>query len=264
MAKEIEKEIEQFGQKIPDEPVVEPEVKTPTVEEQLVALQGKLDTATKERDEYKTGLSTAHSKLTKADQEIKKQADLRAEIDDLKELQKMGFALMAEGKTPDEGVEPERKQELSKLFDSKVSELDQKRQMREYQGKIVSYQGRTEALGLTEDDPEYWDIQDAATSFKFQKAEALLKRIEKSKEVKPTDTKEEKAESEEERINKLVDEKLRLKMEEKGMLVSEAGGPSGAKPNDEEIRKNYRENPDNPKVRTAYHEYLERMGKSHR
>lgn len=250
MVKEVEKETEQFGQKITTDPEPEPEPKTPTAEEQLVTLQEKLDTATKEREEFKTGLSTAHSKLTKADQKLNKQADIQAQIDELKELQKMGFALMADqGKMPEEGFDAEKRQDLSKQFDTKVNELEQKRLLREAQGKMVGYQERTEALGLTEDDPEYWDIQDAATNFKFQKTEALLKRLEKLKEAeKTTDTKETKVESEEDKVNKQVDEKLRQEMEKRGMLESEHGGPSAASQTDAKVMEAYLKNSNDPKA----------------
>jgi len=109
-------------------------------------------------------------------------------------------------------IAKERQQELA----------EQQAQYRQLKETIDGYRKRTENIGLTEDDEEYWEIHDLVTEQKFKRADIKLKKLEEAK-VKPEPKSKE---TEDERIERLAEEKLRAKMEEKGLLSSEPSGPS--------------------------------------
>lgn len=265
MVEKIEKETEQFGQKIPDELVKEPEEKTPTAEERIATLQEERDKLTKERDEAQRGLSTAHSKLTQKDKEIRGKNAVNTRIDGLEEtirilagMQDEKLGELEDGKKTDylgkfddivKGQKTAREQEIAKA---------QQEEDFKHRDELWS---KAKEFGTYEDNDNVAEIYDALMEGKTYKAERILGKLGKTK---PTDTKGDKVESEEERFTKRLEEEKRKWMEEKGMLVSETGGPSGASPNDEQIRKNYRENSDDPKAYREYHAYLTRTGQSHK
>lgn len=262
---EKEKETKEFGQKITTDPDPEPEPTTPTLEEQLTALQSEKESLTKERDEATKGLKTAHSRLTDKDKEIRGKNAVNTRIDGLEETTRVLVGMLNERLASGELDESQKTDYLAK-FDAVVKEQkatsDQavvKAQQEEDYKHRDELWSKAKEFGTYEENDNVAEIYDALMEGKTYKAERIIKKLEKT-----TDTKEKKVESEEERINKLVDEKLRLKMEEKGMLESETGGPSGASPNDEQIRKNFRENPNDPKAYQEYHAYLTRTGQSHK
>lgn len=264
---EKEKETEQFGAKIPVEEEKPPEEKTPTLEEQLATAKAEKETLTKERDEATKGLKTAHSRLTEKDKEIRGKNAVNTRIDGLEETIRILAGMQDERLASGELDEGKRADALVK-FDDIV-----KRQKADREQETVKAQqeedfkhrdelwSKAKEFGTYEENDSVAEIYDALIEGKTYKAERILGKLERTK---TTDTKEKKVESEEERINKLVEEKLLQKMQEKGMLESETGGPSGASPDDEQIRKNFRENPTNPKAYREYHAYLDRTGQSHK
>lgn len=111
----------------------------------------------------------------------------------------------------------------AEIAEEEKREVDaQQTRIRETQETISGYQKRVEVLGLTEDSEDYLDIKDWVESGKYPRAEVRLKKLEKGKPV------EKPKETEDERVNRLVEEKLRAEMEKKGMLSSDTGSPSGS------------------------------------
>lgn len=89
---------------------------------------------------------------------------------------------------------------------------------------LQELQQRTEALGLTDDDEQYIEIKKLAVTMdpdNLKLAKIKIKKLEDAKMPKA------KTETEEERINRLVEEKLRVKLQEAGMLQPEGAKPSG-------------------------------------
>lgn len=94
------------------------------------------------------------------------------------------------------------------------------RKIRQIQEAVAGYQRRTETLGLSETDEEYWELRDLVTEGKYQRAEIKLKKLEAAK-VKP------KEEAVVDASPFISEEAKRKWMEEHGLLESEAGLPSG-------------------------------------
>ena len=217
-----------------------PEVETPTAEEQIATLQQEKETLekeraalTKERDEKDKGLKTAHARLTEKDKEIRSKNAVNTRIDGLEETIRI-LAGMQDEKLGE--LEDGKRTDYLGKFDDIVKrqkadrdqEIAKTQQEEDYKHRDELW-SRAKEFGTYEDNDNVAEIYDALMEGKIYKAERIIKKLEK-----PTDTKkEDKVESEEERINKLVEEKLRVKMEEKGMLESETGGPSGGTVPDE-------------------------------
>lgn len=99
---------------------------------------------------------------------------------------------------------------------------------------------RIQEAGLDPNDERLDDFQDAFEDAqedgRFGKAERKLNRIlSKVKEPKGKG----KSETDEERIERLAEEKLRAKMEEQGLLITETGGPSASSGSWLEFEKRY-------------------------
>ena len=260
--KEKEKETEQFGAKIPVEEEKPSEEKTPTLEEQLVAAKAEKQTLEERATTAEKGLKTAHSRLTDKDKEIRGKNAVNTRIDGLEETIRI-LAGMQDEKLGD--LEEGKKTDYLGKFDDIVKRQKAEREQSLIKAQQDEYSQKADAI-FARAEEAFKDDEDSlfqVRTFLMNGADALAEK-KVAKAEKTTDTKEKKVESEEERINKLVDEKLRQKMEEKGMLESETGGPSGASPNDEQIRKNFRENPNDSKAYQEYHAYLTRTGQSHK
>ena len=109
--------------------------------------------------------------------------------------------------------------------------------------------------GQNPEDGKFDDVWEAfdiayAVDGKFERAEKKLGRIlEKKPEVKPSGIKE----TEEERIERLAEEKSNAKLKDLGYLNIEEGGPSAGETRWETVRDKYIEDPDNPKNKAEYH-----------
>ena len=106
------------------------------------------------------------------------------------------------------------------------------------------YRQRVESLGLTEADDDYWTVYDHVISgnpSRLKAADSKLKKLEQAKTK--VEGEEMSKETEEQRIERLAEEKAqtkyRAKLEEKGLLESDAGGPSAASRSFAEIEKGY-------------------------
>ena len=213
-----------------------PSVETPPPEqppeETPEVLKSRLAELNKQLEEAKKGLSTAHQTLTKKDQELKRQADLRSEIEEIKGTLKVYVGLFAEmGQAPVD--DPEAKQKTVEKFNQAVVELETKAKQREYASKANEVWGRTQSLGLTEEDDDYWTIRDALQAGNLERAAAKVAKLEKSKSAAapppPPAAAPPKAptETEEERINRLAEEKAQAILKGSSLYKSDTAVPSG-------------------------------------
>ncbi len=121
----------------------------------------------------------------------------------------------------------------TELAEERRLDAEKKQELiRGVQETINSYAKRTETVGLTEGDLDYWHIKRWVENGDYKPAELLLKKLEKEKPVedKPKET-------EAERVKRLVDEGVLAKMKEKNMLNTDINAPSGAGSSDEEFER---------------------------
>ncbi len=209
----------------------EPAKATPQTDE-VMTLKSML--ATTEQN-----LKATQGMLRKANEEIKTKSDIRAEIDGLKETQKILAAMLQERQVvPEANLEdlPQgKKQDYLKLFEEAQKRVEAKRQQDRVQADLMEtvrqLQGRTETLGLKETDPAYIEIQELVETGRLRTAEAKLKKLESEKEQKSV--KQETPEKE-------TDDQIFLRVARaKGLLKSDTPVPAGGNLNATEVRKLY-------------------------
>ncbi len=240
-------------------PAATPEVMTPTTEEQLKTLQTQLETLKSEKqkteDSYKSEKQKTEDSykglqktLNKTNEELRKQADLKSELAELRDAQRMQAALIAEYlNKPEEGLDEDiksRKPDLLKAFADKEKELEGKRQERlteqrrqDYNRQADDIWTQAQGLKLPENDDGLLDIEDYLRSGNLKRAQAKIAKLQEGKKVATP----EKKESEEDRINRLVEERLNKAMADKGLLKTDSAVPSGRAGSNEDIVKRYAE-----------------------
>lgn len=226
-----------------------PKVETPTTEEKVKSLQTELETIRAEKIKVEDSYKGLQRTLNKTNDELKRQVDLKSELSDLREQQRLQAALIAEYlNKPEETLTEEtqaRKPDLLKSLAIKEKELEQKRaqklvetQRLEYNRQADELWSRASALGLSESDDNLLDIEDYLKAGNLKRAYARLTKLEGEK--KPV-VKQDSQESEDVKINRLVQERLNKAMEEKGLLKTDTPVPSGRSGSKEDIIKRYAE-----------------------
>jgi len=202
------------------------------LEAQIAEMQKQLET----KEESYKGLQRT---LNKTNEELKKRGDYDARLDDLNAKLKILAAIQSESRQSDVDIDsmlPQQKVDYLKRFDDVEKEQQEKRQIKEFQERIKSYQERTLELGLTENDPEYWDIEDAATNGKFQKAEALLLKLKRKSSKEPTEIKEgDKVDDFEAKVKAEVDKRIAEAAKENPLLKTDEAIPSGRAKSAEDV-----------------------------
>jgi hypothetical protein len=228
-------------------PVVPEAPKTPTAEEQLASANAELARIKAELESKDKGLRTAHQTLTQKDKALKEQTDLRVELAEQKEYLKVLAAIVAENKgTETEGLEPEKKQNLLKVFEAKEAELSKKREVELAKQKQEDYNSKADAIWVKAqtlfagNDDMLERVEDYLRTGNLERAE---KRIAKAEgEKKPVEIpKVENKETEDVRIARLVEEGIARKLKEKypDILASDDGKPSGGQSSDDKFMERY-------------------------
>ncbi len=236
-----------------EEIVPKKEESTPTIEEQLDALQAQLkakdDKILSQESSYK-GLQRTVQERT---DELKRQADIGTRIAGIEETNKVLAAMIAEdgGRTDGslEEMPTGRKTDLLKRFDElqanqtkQRAEAEQKAKQDEYNVQAQGIYDRAMALGIKESDSDFWIISDALTKEgNLRKAEAKVSALE-AKKVPEEETSKEETE----------EEIARRYLAKKGLLKSEEGSGGGAGSSREQIIERYIANPDDRKNRADY------------
>jgi len=208
---------------------VEPQA--PTAEEKLESLQTQLTTLTGELEVSKKSYKGLQETVNKKDAEIKRQSNLDSRIEQLGDrIDLIATAIAAGYQTEEvEGLPKDARQDILKQLETQRQELKKKKEeteattkMEALQTTVLDYQKRVESLGLKEEDDAYWQVYDLVTTgdpAKLRRADILLGKLE---------TKPKEKESDEERIERITEEKLRKTLEERGLLTSETGSPSAS------------------------------------
>jgi hypothetical protein len=199
-----------------------------TPESKIAALEAEKGKLAQELENTRKGLATAHQDLTKKDK-LLKSIDYQPAITELNNKISMLTAFIAEnqGKTAGdfETQVKERPADLLAKFQRLEAETKAKQALTQAQAKVDEYKDKVEALGLTESDDDYLEIQDLVERGRFVLAD---KRIAKIQTKKPETKTETPKESEEERISRLAEEKARKYLEDNGLLKKEGASPSSS------------------------------------
>jgi len=204
-----------------------PEVTPPTPEEQLATLQKELDKTKVDLDSRDKGLRTAHQTLTEKDKELKKRTDIDTRLDGFEETQRILAATMSERLASGEGLDPTEKTDYLKQFDDIAKRQKVERETLQAKGQQDEYNRQADAVyvrakeAFKDDEDAIERVEDLLSAGRLERAEARVAKAEK-----PTDTKGESEGDKEEKIRE--DERKKLYEKYPSLLVSDAGGPSGA------------------------------------
>ena len=213
---------------------------SPTTEEQLKALQAQLTESDARNQRMEKSYKGLQTTVNKTNEELKRQSDLRGEIEGLKETQKILAAMLQErGSVSEENLDniPQgKKQDYLKQFEEAQKRIDTKRQMEIAQAKLTEtvkgLQERTEALGLKDNDESYVEIRELVETGLYKTAETKLKKLESKKETNVVEPKKEEPKETEEQIFERIARK-------KGLLKSETIVSAGGNANRTGILQDY-------------------------
>jgi hypothetical protein len=214
------------------------EVKEPTTEvepkpEEPKEPEAKVEQASKEElEQLRTELQKAEGRWQSAQGVISKQNTEIQALKDNQELWKVLIGMRAQ----EMGVsEEEAEQDIQKKkpdFMQQYSMMEQRLEQKRLREKVDSYQAITEEeLGLKPGDEDYDVIQAFVRSGNWKKADKKIESLKSKKTEQPEEKKvDEKKETEEERIERLADEKKKAWLLEKGYVTPEGAEPSAPSP----------------------------------
>lgn len=196
--------------------------------EDIGTLKQQLQQLSEELNQTKKGLSTAHQTLTQKDQELKRRGDLDNKILGIEDRIELLATAIASGRDPGEVDEssdsrPKRQDILADLA-RKKNEQDAKRKQEDYNRQADSVYERAKVV-FADDEDSLDRIDDYLRLGKLEQAERRVAKAEQPKQVVKTESAK-SVESEEQRIDRLVNERLNKVMKEKNLLIDETGGPS--------------------------------------
>ena len=208
----------------PEKTTEEDQTTTPKLEDLMAQVQN----LSKELEQTKKGLSTAHQTITEKDKEIKRRQGLEQTITGIEERIELLATAMATGSRPDETGLTDSKDEVLKALKQKKQEQDTKRKMddelsaqMEFTKRADEIYGKAETI-YGEDEDSLFNIRSLIRAGDLDLAERKLNKAAKAKE-----TTTEKKETEEQRIERLATERLQKELEKRGLLTSETNHPSG-------------------------------------
>jgi len=222
----------------PPQPVTEPQA--PSLEEPIDYKQ-KYEQSDKEA-------RGAQARVTEISRQLKEKELTASRLDTIEDSMQILAGLIAKGGDIDPEHATSYKEEFAALKAKREQEASSIAQM-EYNQKATAVFNKAKE--------EFPDDHTRLLRVERYLDRGLLADAEEI--VATAGKKETKVESQEDLRQKWIEEGKRLAWEESGKLKSDTGGPSGAT-DDDQIRKNYRENPNDRKAYKAYHEWLSRQG----
>ena len=219
----------------------EQEAQAPTPEEQLKALQTQVEILTLEKGESDKSYKGLQRVLTQKDNEFKKQGDIDSRINGLQDTLEILATAVATGKNA-EDIDPEQRQDVVALLKKQRAEQETKRKQDESQRSQQDYATQADTvyaeaqeLLKDSDDPEQLiEIKDFLIDGKIDRAKARLGKI---KGKAPSQSKE----PEEQRIERLAEEKSVAKLKERGLLEEFPSQPSARSSSWAETERKYAE-----------------------
>jgi len=206
------------------------ETATPTTEEQLKTLESQLGVLKSENERLQGGYKGLQKTLSERDRDLKKQADLDSRINGLQDTIELLATAIATGRAT-EDVDVDQKQDVIALLKRQRQEQETRRKQesealtqQEYAQRADAVYAEAQELLKDSDDPEQLiEIRDFLIDGKIDRAQA---RINKFKGKTPNMVG--KRETEEQRIERLAQERLRKELEDRGLLEEISAIPSAA------------------------------------
>lgn len=213
---------------------------TPTETEQLKTAQDEVTKIKAELEGKDKGLRTAHQTLTEKDRKIKEQADINARLDGFEDTQKILIAMMQEkGTVSDEEVTSEKKTDYLKQYDEILKKQREARKTASAQAEQEEYATKAQAIysraqeAFKDDIDELDKVVNNLDKGRLDMAETRVSKAEGKANPEP---KESKKETEEQRVDRLADEKYNKRLEDEGLLHTETALPSGRSRTMDELR----------------------------
>ncbi len=208
----------------------------PTAEQQLETLRSEFKAKEAELQKAKSTEQGLRGSLKEKDKILNEQQGIMSRLDAFEQTQKILAAMIAEKGEVTDG-DPSQKQDYLKKFEDIQKNVETKRtqdaekakrdaQIAEWQTKADETKVRTESLGLTDEDEAYHEIRHLVTEGDFKLADIKLKKLESQKKA---EKKAEKPnETDDQRIERLADEKSKAYLQSKGAWKADTGVPSGS------------------------------------
>lgn len=191
--------------------------------ESLRSQLGQIQEQLKKREDDVRGLNRT---LQQRAEEAKKQDNLRGEIAGIQDtIELLATAISAKGQLED--VEPSERQDIMAELRKRKEQQEAKRKELETQSAQQQYAQRADAVYSRaksiygDNDDAIERIEELLMNGRIDRAETRVAKAEQGK----GDTA--KVESEEQRIDRLVNERLQKKLQEEGLLESFTATPSG-------------------------------------
>jgi len=224
----MNKEKGEVGEETSPEQETPAEEKALTPEEQMAAIRTELADVKAKLDVSDKKLRSADSVLSKRDAKLKDLESQRADISSLSAKVDVQGGMLSEiiARLEDrEEAYPEEKPPKEKVDYAK--RFQEAEAMSSMKAQIETRYRRAETLGIPMTDPRIKRIERFTTRGLYDEADNALDALEAEVSKSKEEPKDEKPkETEAERIEKLIEEKARQILEEKGLLGIEAGGPS--------------------------------------
>jgi len=221
----------------------ETQEETPTQVSELATLQAELEALKAQNQrlpELEKGFKSLQQTLTEKDKEIKRRADFDSKIDVLQEnFETLATYIASRGDA--EGLDPVKGQELQAELKKRRVEQEAKAKQREITETQQEYAQKADSLfarakiAFADDDEGIERVEDLLISGRFERAEARVVKA----EGKKAPVKDSKVETEEQRIDRLAEEKHRSYLEEKGLLDTYESTPSGSSSSISEATRKY-------------------------
>ena len=184
--------------------------------------ESKLAKVTDELEQTKKRLSESDRRVTKTSEDLKRVQDLRDELDELKENQKLYLAFLAQREQTTEADMSETikadKTNLLKLIEDKEKGFAEKRKQSEAKRRQEEYAVQADQIWTQAEASKTLSRQEKIDVYKALKEGdlALAKLVIGSPETKPEKAKED------------VEEAARKILEERGQLTTDLGGAGGS------------------------------------
>jgi len=207
-------------------------VETPTQVSELATLQAELEalkTQNQRLPELEKGFKSLQQTLTEKDKELKRRADLDSRIDGIQEtIEVLATAMASRGDV--EELDPEKRQDVLAELKKRRADQEAKAKQREITETQQEYAQKADSLfarakiAFADDDEGIERVEDLLMSGRFERAEARVVKAEGKKVL----AKDGKVETEEQRIDRLAEEKHRAYLEGKGLLDNYSSTPSSS------------------------------------
>jgi len=200
-----------------------------TPQETVESLQVKLKQMEQELNQRTDNVRSLNLTLQQRATELKRRADIESRIDSLQDtIEVLATAVASRGEI--EELDPTKRQDILAELKKKRADADAKAKQKELTEVQTEYTQKADALYnrakaiFADDDDAIEKVEDLLTNGRLERAEARVAKAEQKK----VPSKEGKMETEEQRIDKLAEEKLRKHLEERGLLETYTTTPSGS------------------------------------